>query len=148
MADALTNEDSRSPTCNFMRCQSPSSERWHSSSLHPTLRFPCFISRMEDTDIFHPCLEDLGPSANFTIRLWCGDCCWDRNRSCTAWLLSLRRAQGLIKMCRICWTLVLQITLLLNISKWFIRKRSYLINLFCPSVQILRLRGWGAHWER
>lgn len=82
MADALENEYSCSPMCDFMCSHSPSSERWRSSSLHQRLCFPCFISRKENTDVFHLGLEDLGPSANFMIRLWCRDCWWGEKHSC------------------------------------------------------------------
>lgn len=50
----------------------------------------CFISGEENTEVFHLGLEDLGPSANFMIRLWCADCCGDGKQSRVEWLLSTR----------------------------------------------------------
>lgn len=100
MADALENEYSCSPMCDFMCSHSPSSERWRSSSLHQRLCFPCFISRKENTDVIHLGLEDLGPSANFMIRLWCRDCWWGEKHSCGFFLWeckSPRRDTGLRK---------------------------------------------------
>lgn len=40
------------------------------------------LAERKTQTFFTFCLEDLGPSANFMIRLWCRDCWWGEKHSC------------------------------------------------------------------
>lgn len=91
-----------------MHSHSPSSERWHSSSRHQSLCFSASFAGRK-TQKFHLGVKDLGPSANFMIRLWCTDCCGDGKHSCIERLLSMRMflpEQGKLEECRICTVLL------------------------------------------